>query len=132
MIQQVTIKLLLSDGTIKAIVLHYSSMSPWFIESPFDSAKKYEGDDLFQCLQDLRIDLAKQGAKLLCNGARIDAYPSRMARDMSGAKQVYVLHKGKQANLSDLVDIFGDAPADCVSTVAEQENFYQDWIGSLR
>ena len=132
MTQQATVKLLQSNGQVKDLVLRYSIQSPWFIESPFDPGKKYEGDDLFQCLQSLRSDLEETGARLLCNGSRVNSYPSRMSREMGGARKVCILCKGRQAGSGDLVDTFGDAPADCVGTVAEQEAFYHDWIASLR
>jgi len=48
--------------------------------------------DLFAALQDLRKKtLEPLGSIPLCNGARVDCYPSGMARDMGGGQVVYVL-----------------------------------------
>lgn len=132
MIEQVTVKLLRSDGAIEDLVLRYPRWNdPWFVETLTDPVKRYEGSDLFRCLQLLRADLEKQGAKILCNGARVDAFASRMARDMGGGRKVYITRLGRRAALEDLVDTFGDAPADRVGTVAEQQQFFRQWIASV-
>src|SRR5215831_6769220 len=49
------------------------------------------GRDLFAALQQLRLQLEPLGWIPLCNGARVDCYPSGMARDMGGGASVYVL-----------------------------------------
>lgn len=132
MIQQVTVKLLRSDGGIEDLVLRYPRWSdPWFIEILTDPVKKYEGSDLFHCLQRLRADLEKEGTKILCNGARVDAHVSRMGRDMGGGRRVYITRLDRKAAPEDLVDTFGDAPADRVGTVAEQQRFFRQWIASV-
>lgn len=132
MIKQTTVKLVRLDGKIEDLVLRYSNQSPWLIESPFDSARMYEGSDLFECLRSLRRELEKVGSRIICNGARIDCHPSRMSREMGGARNVYILRKGRQAAPDDVVDLFGDAPADRVGTVVEQETYYREWTASLR
>jgi hypothetical protein len=38
---------------------------------------------------------------------------------------------GQQGRLEDLVDIFGEAPAEKVGTVEEQKAFYWKWLDSL-
>jgi hypothetical protein len=53
------------------------------------------GRDIFDALQQLRLKLEPIGWYPLCNGARVDCYPSGMARDMGGAQAVYVLTIGK-------------------------------------
>src|SRR5215469_6592337 len=50
-----------------------------------------DGPDLFAALQQLRRTLEPLGWVPLCNGARVDCYPSGMARDMGGGMDVYVL-----------------------------------------
>ena len=37
-------------------------------------------DDFFDALRQIRLELETQNAMILCNGARIDAYPSGMSR----------------------------------------------------
>lgn len=53
------------------------------------------GGDIFDALQQLRLKLEPLGWYPLCNGARVDCYPSGMAQDMGGAQAVYVLTIGK-------------------------------------
>lgn len=87
------------------------------------------GRDLFDALQQLRRQLEPLGWYPLCNGARIDCYPSGMARDMGGARLVYELTIG-QAGRPALVGLFEPAPAAKVGTVADQDTYYQQWLTS--
>lgn len=43
--------------------------------------------DLFGALVKFRLRLEENGYVLLCNGARKDAYPSRMAREIGGGAE---------------------------------------------
>jgi len=87
------------------------------------------GRDLFDALQQLRRQLEPQGWYPLCNGARVDCYPSGMARDMGGARSIYALAIG-QAGRPALVGLFEPAPPEKVATVADQDAFYQRWLAS--
>lgn len=89
------------------------------------------GEDLFDTLCRLRQCLEGKGCQLLCNAARKDAYPSRMARQMGGGRKVYLLANGRQARREDLVDAFGPAEFHQVGTVAEQRAAYEAWSRSL-
>jgi hypothetical protein len=89
-----------------------------------------EGNDLFDALINLRKELEGKGVRLLCAGARRDAFPSGMARSMGGARKAYIFELGKSA--TELVDIFADAVPDQVCTVDEQQRLRQQWIASLR
>jgi hypothetical protein len=86
-----------------------------------------QGRDLFDALQHVRRLLEPLGWYPLCNGARVDCYPSGMARDMGGAHAVHELKIG-QAGRPPLVGLFEPAQADKVGTVAEQDAYYQRWI----
>lgn len=92
----------------------------------------FTDNDLFGALSKLRLQLEQDSYLLLCNAARKDAYPSRMAREMGGGRKIYLLTHGVQARREDLVDIFGAASLDQVCTVAEQHARYEDWIRSLK
>jgi len=92
----------------------------------------FTDNDLFGALLKLRLQLEQKGYLLLCNAARKDAYPSRMAREMGGGRKIYLLTPGVQARREDLVDIFGAASLDQVGTVAKQHAFYENWIRSLK
>ena len=85
------------------------------------------GRDLFDALQQLRLQLEPLGWFPLCNGSRIDCYPSGMARDMGGASSVYELEIGK-AGRFPLVGLFEPAPPEQVGTVSEQDAYFGRWI----
>ncbi|MDR1229015.1 MAG: hypothetical protein LBK55_08385 [Azoarcus sp.] len=92
----------------------------------------FKDSDLFSALIQFRLHLEKDGYNLLCNAARRDAYPSRMARNMGGGKVVYLLKYGIQAERKDLVDAFGPTSVDQVCSVEEQRINFENWIRSLK
>lgn len=92
----------------------------------------FTGDDVFEALVAMRLRLEQDGYFLLCNAARKDTYPSRMSREMSGGRKVYLFKPGRQALREDLVDVFEAATYDQVGTVAEQRSNYEYWIRSLK
>jgi hypothetical protein len=92
----------------------------------------FAGDDVFDALVAMRLRLEQDGYRLLCNAARKDAYPSRMSREMSGGRKVYLFKPGRQALREDLIDVFDPATYDEVGTVVEQRSNYEAWIRSLK
>jgi hypothetical protein len=92
--------------------------------------KKFEttNSDMFECLIDLRQELARHSYRPLCNGARKDVYPSGMCRDMAGGNAAYIMRIGQSANLEDLVNIFDYAEPNLIATVEEQLSFYESCI----
>ena len=90
------------------------------------------GNDLFQALQQIRQELESGGWLIAVQGARKDAYPTGMVRDMIGARRVYILRAGQQAEREHLVDIFAEAAADSLGTVEQQTNYYREWRLSLK
>ncbi|MEA5115910.1 MAG: hypothetical protein VB050_17990 [Geobacteraceae bacterium] len=130
---EIIIRLLKPNGEIVDIKVKHTKTPPWSIETSFPQLQviEFKGADLFECLCNLRSELDKMGLKMLCNGSRIDAYPSRMSRDMGGARKVYLLRMGQQGRLEDLVELFDEAPADKIGTVEEQKAFYRKWLDSL-
>lgn len=89
----------------------------------------FNGSDSFNSLNLLNKHLEEHGSKLLCNGARIDVYPSGMSRNMGGGVQAYITKLGEHAD--DLVNIFDYAEPKLVGTVEAQELFHQKWLGSI-
>lgn len=85
---------------------------------------------MFDALIVLRKQLESAGLRLLCAGARRDAYPSGMARSMGGARKAYIFGLGKPA--TELVDIFAEAQPEQVGTVDEQQRYRQQWMASLK
>lgn len=94
--------------------------------------KQFEGRDLFECLCSLRLVLEKHGYFILCNGARIDCYPSGMARDMGRGEKVYQLEIGKIFDRQNLVKTFDRAELSQVGTVEAQLAYYERWLRSLK
>lgn len=88
-------------------------------------------DDLFEALNLIRLETERHGYFVLCNGARVDAYPSRMSRQMGEGGRLYVFKAGVPAKREDLVDLFESAELQQVGTVAAQRMAYEAWLRSL-
>jgi hypothetical protein len=91
----------------------------------------FTAPDLFDALVAFRLYLEERRYLLLCNAARRDAYPSRMAREMGGGRKIYLLRMGHQARMNDLVDSLGEASLELVTTVGAQRAAYEAWLDSL-
>lgn len=87
-----------------------------------------EGELPFYVLVDLRKELEKLGYLLICNGSRIDVYPSRISSVGSNA---YVLELNKKTTLNDLVNIFETTDKiDLITTVDKQKLYYMNIMKS--
>lgn len=95
------------------------------------SAIEVQGNDLFECMKNMRRHLEGASILLLCNGARIDSYPSQMSRQMGRAGMVYITEFGKQTTQECLVNIFDPAPRDKIGSVEAQREYHDDWLRSL-
>lgn len=84
--------------------------------------------DYFHALQLLRRQV-EPDARIGCNGARLNAWASGMQRDMGLARSVYLVAMGDSGRPPQ-VPVFGPAPLSDVSTVAEQDEFIEQWIRS--
>jgi hypothetical protein len=93
-----------------------------------------DGPDLFAALQELRKTLEPLGWFPLCNGARVDCYPSGMARDMGGGAGVYVLSAKRHLRRRlPLVGTFEPAlKEESVGTVDDQDACFRTWLESRR
>jgi hypothetical protein len=89
------------------------------------------GTDYFDGLQHVRRELEAGSWYPLCNGARVDCYPSGMARDMGMGLSVYVLSvkPGLRRRLP-VIATFEVAPKDLVGTVADQDRYFRAWLES--
>ena len=90
-----------------------------------------KSDNIFDSIVELRKKLELNNIYLLCNASAINVYPSGMQKEFGGTK-AYKLQMGKQATLSDVVDIFDYDSELKIGSVKEQEEFYENWIESLR
>jgi hypothetical protein len=87
--------------------------------------------DVFECLTQLRLELAKYGYKPLCAGARLDVYPSGMARDMGSGLSAQVMSGEPKTEWEDVqhVHIFDYAEPDSIASVEEQFNYFGSFFG---
>jgi len=90
-----------------------------------------KSDNIFDSVVELRKKLELNNIYLLCNASAINVYPSTMQKEFGGTK-AYKLQMGKQAVLTDVVDIFDYDNELKIGSVKEQEEFYENWIESLR
>ncbi len=100
------------------------------LTAPEIGVRAADASDVFECLRRLRTNLDREGTRLCCNGARLNVWPSGMARDMGGGWKAYVLQIGRRASVKDLVDIFDPAPIEDVATVEEQRRFAEKWLAA--
>lgn len=130
---QVSISIASVEGGSEACELEYERGEQAVVELKtrrFGTIVARNGD-AFEALCKIRLELEKVGFLLLCNGARRDAYPSRLSRQMSGGRKVYLHRPSVQGRRDDLVDIFDPASLDQVASVAEQRATFEAWLGSL-
>jgi hypothetical protein len=128
------VRIQISDNTLLEGQISFSTRPPWKVRliCPNFKELEFENQDLFECLIDLRQEIEKKNWKLLCNGSRIDVYPSRMLREMNGAGRAYILKIGEQARTEDIVHIFDYAALELIGSISEQENFHETWFRSLK
>jgi hypothetical protein len=102
-----------------------SHWSAWTLEFTSSITRKlsFTDEDIFKCLTQLRIELAKDGCKVLCNGARLDTYRSGMSCDMGSGLSVEVMSLDPEIDI-DYVYIFDYAKPDLIASVEDQFNYY--------
>lgn len=89
-----------------------------------------EGNDYFSSFVELRRITSY--IKFLCKGAKLNVYPSNMARQVSQGMVAYELTLGKQATRDNIVHIFDFEDENISNTPDEQIEFYKKWVNSLR
>ena len=93
--------------------------------------KNFEGVDLFDALNNLRLFLESEGWLLICTGSRIDAYPSGMSRQMSNGRKAYLHEMNVKPEKKSVVDIFTNAPLEKIGTINEQNKYMEEWRNSI-
>lgn len=99
-------------------------------ERPSGITYSGSGYDYFTALQDLRVSLDVEGLRLLCAGARVDAYPSPMMFDMARGMTVYIHRMNRQATRK--AELFSPARASKIGTVEEQNEFHDKWLAGRK
>jgi hypothetical protein len=131
--EEICIKVRGSDFIVRECRLSYSVAKDCQISigDPLRGRATFTGVDLFECLKEWRNEYEKFGEIILCCGARVDVYVSRIQRQMGRGRKAYVLQMKKQAQLKDAVDIFDYASFEKIGSVNEQERFFEAWRKSL-
>ena len=111
-----------------AEVTYYGGGRKWTLEftSPITEKLSFNEGDVFECLTQLRLELPKYGCKPLCAGARLDVYPSGMARDMGSGliAEVSSLEPANDNEAQQYVGIFDYTEPDLIASVDEQFNYF--------
>jgi hypothetical protein len=83
----------------------------------------------FLALTKIRLELAKHHLVLICNGAKLNVYPSGAALQSIKA---YELEMGKPVTKENLVVIFESTDdVDKIVSVDQQKEFYRKWLESV-
>ena len=118
------------QGSIFDAQVEYFSPSwyEWTLEFTWTITEKlsFTEGDVFECLTKLRLELAKYGYRPLCAGARLNVYPSGMARDMGNGLSAQVMSTEPALDWQDVihVSIFDYAEPELIASVEEQFNFF--------
>ncbi|MEM7225435.1 MAG: hypothetical protein AAF495_20835 [Pseudomonadota bacterium] len=123
----------IGEERVSRISITYLGGNPDYrinVEIPDLLHQSFEANDVFECLIKLRRLIEPMGWRVLCNGARKDAYPSGMARDMGGGFGLYVLVLGRHALTKHLISTFDPCAAHQVGTIEEQKAFFRRWVRS--
>ncbi|HYP29482.1 MAG TPA: hypothetical protein VE262_22415 [Blastocatellia bacterium] len=91
-----------------------------------------EEDDYFDALCSIRRRLETVGMRPLCYGASKNVFPSGMSRDMGQGLIAYRMSVGQPARMVDMVSIFETGPDVEPASVEEQEQYFEQWLKSLR
>lgn len=127
-----SVKVAGAQGSVACeVVVFYEPSISMKLVMPGETPMAFEGNDLFESMKSLRRHLEQREMLLLCNGARVDSYPSQMSRQMGHARRVYLATMGQQTRREDLVDIFGEAPVEKIGSVDAQRAYHDDWLRSL-
>jgi hypothetical protein len=86
-----------------------------------------DDDFPFIALAKIRLELERQGIKILCNGSRLDVYASEMSLTSIKA---YVLEIGKQA--TEIVNIFDPTDLEKIASVEDQKKYRLKWLEALK
>jgi hypothetical protein len=121
------------ESITEGIINYYQQDSKsylWTIEffSSLTKHLKFTNVDLFECLIALRRELVNYSLRPLCNGARLDVYPSGMCRDMGSGGIAYILKQGQLADLDNIVHIFDYSEPELIASIEEQLKFYNSWL----
>ena len=86
--------------------------------------------DYFDAFCQVRLQLEPERLIPFCYGASLNVFPSGMARDMGSGLSAYRLTVGHTPAKDALVGIFDSGPDVIPASVANQKEFFNDWLKS--
>ena len=89
-------------------------------------------DDYFDALRQIRLNLDTERLIPFCYGASLNVFPSGMSRSMGSGLKAYRLTVGHPALTKDLVSIFDSGHDVIPASVANQKQYFDDWIQSFK
>ncbi|MET3878014.1 hypothetical protein [Chitinophaga sp. OAE865] len=121
------------DGLSYFDAIISSSVNDGKIELVFKSNNFHftaEDNFPFYALIKIRLDLEPHNVKILCNGSRVDVYPSGF---LMTSFKAYKLVIGEPATGEDLLNILeATSELEMMGTVQEQEKYWQEWLKSSK
>ena len=125
-------RFLFSDGQIVSRKLVLTPGPGWQlqVEPEIVGASLFVGADATDCLRHLRQHCEAHAVLPLCLGARKNFVQSPMQLNYGGMAG-YLVNLGQPASEAS-VPIFGDCEPDEVGSLAEQDEFKERWLSSLR
>ncbi|MBC8954578.1 hypothetical protein [Xenorhabdus sp. PB62.4] len=91
---------------------------------------EFSGTDFFDCFAKLRSE--RKEVIFLCKGAKINVYPSGMARDMALGMAAYEFNLGEEVSRENLVGTFDFEANDVAVSPNEQREYFHQWVESVR
>jgi hypothetical protein len=88
--------------------------------------------DYFDAFCQIRLQLEPKRLIPFCYGASLNVFPSGMSRSMGTGLSAYRLATGRQALTRDLVNIFESGHDVIPASVANQKEYFDGWIQSLK
>lgn len=127
MIEDQTLHVRTAVGAPEIWRVEYSVGEPWRLSlvDPDESRLDATGNDLYDCLKQIRRQTDPVGILLCCNGARKNVRPSGFLSSSLGAISVYKIHRWRASMPWDLVDLFAYAPPRQIATLEEQAAYLQ-------
>lgn len=126
-------QLIRADGAIIAAKFHIWDFDPSDPEMVklslvFSGRELTEiASDYYAALRAISLELEKEDIKINCYGASKNAHISGMSLSMGAGEKAFRLQLGEHAKIESLVSIFDSGPDVILSTVEEQDEFFNLW-----
>ncbi|MFC9681365.1 hypothetical protein [Streptomyces sp. NPDC056948] len=114
-----------TSGQMRKVRVSHPEEPPWTLRVADPQGRDYcgKGQDLYEALRQVRVEMEGDCLMLCCNGARKNAHPSP-SMSAAGADFVYLTPAYRVLTLRDIFPLLGPAPPSSVVTVEEQKDYY--------